>query len=1293
MSSMEYEDQGLLHHMFVRAAKKYPDRVAVVGAKGSQMTYKELDEATDILAANICLRPGFQAGHSIVGIYMERCLNYVVAYIAILKAGGSYMPIDVSYPITLLEDIFGDAQPLAVIAEASMIQYLPDTAKNVIVTENKWIDMLAKENDMHSVIPPTPVISLDARAYTVYSSGTTGKPKGIQCPHRGAVFSYTHRNVTFPYVDGEREACNVFFVWELLRPLTQGVTLYVIPDSVIYDPQLLCSFLEEHAITRVLFTPSLLEAVLNAEHLDVSQNMRTLRTIIFCGEVVTVGLLERCLGLLPHVQFLNLYSVSEAHDIAITDLTAWYNKEKSNLKNTKFCPVGKLLPGVSVVILNEKEEPQPKGVSGEIYVAGPTLAIGYLNRPELNAKRFIERPEGVNAKVGNRLYKTGDWGYLLSDGSFEICGRCDSMVKIRGYSIETQAVEAALLEVAQVNACVVVVSGDEGEDKTLVAYIVPEPGATKKEIRAALKKRLPFYMIPSHFIFLQCMPTLASSGKLDKKQLPAVDAQNTELDPEGMPSTDTERQLAAVWGSVLQLEVVDIHESFFDLGGHSLLAARLLGMVKEKFALELSVKDLFVHSTVSAMAALITSQSSPGQMPRSPSIRHLSKDLDLRKEVEKHGSMKAIGMNMQLRSFWRSMQYGHGWDKSRVLLTGATGFLGSFILRDLLVKTNTHIFCIVRELPDQDLTVRLRDTLVKFGMLPGKSTKLAGEQEVLEAKFTERVTAIKGDVGLMNMGMSDDDYGYLSTEIDFIIHTAAYVNLIYPYQALHGPNVLGTQNVVLFACTGKMKPLHYVSTDAVFPHGLRDCSEDSDMLQYANDLEDGYSQSKWVAEQLVINAMEHGLPAVIYRPGNLSGDQKEANWNPSDYTLLMLTGCLQAGAAPDMDWDMEFTPVDFVSGLIVTLTQRMGLALGKILHLTNPETVKSQWLFEWINAQGYRLKMMPYPDWLKFMENFQKKKSSDALQQLLDSMAPSEEFFHNLSTYNHDNTMRILKVLKIENYPQINSKLLKVYFKHLSKRRIFPLMRRNTTLDRPLEDKVAIVTGASSGIGAAIAQKLARAGCKVAMAARRLERLQEIKSEIESNGGISLAIKTDVTDREQFAELVRHTEYTLGPVDILVNNAGVMYFTMMKNLQVDEWEKQVDLNIKGVLNGIGSVLNGMLERKSGHIVNMSSDAGKRGFAGLAVYSGTKFFVEGLSQGMRHELCKSGVKVTCIQPGDVKTELITHTTDAEAKDAYDGSESTKILDPEDVAGAVLYAVSQPPHVAINELLIEPREAPI
>ena len=242
-----------------------------------------------------------------------------------------------------------------------------------------------------------------------------------------------------------------------------------------------------------------------------------------------------------------------------------------------------------------------------------------------------------------------------------------------------------------------------------------------------------------------------------------------------------------------------------------------------------------------------------------------------------------------------------------------------------------------------------------------------------------------------------------------------------------------------------------------------------------------------------------------------------------------------------------------------------------------------------------------------------------------------------------------------------------------------------------LRGRVVVVTGASSGIGAATAKMLSGEGAKVALAARREDALVGAQAGLE-DGSTSLVLPTDVTDRGQVKALVERAEAELGPVDALVNCAGVMYFTLMQNVRADEWDRTVEVNCKGALNCVGAVLPGMVERGRGHIVTVSSDAGRVVFPGLAVYSASKFFVEALSKGLRLETAGTGVKVTTVQPGNVATDLLALSGDEEALERYGQPTGAKVLDPEDVAASIVYALSQPEHVAVNEVLIEPCDEP-
>jgi NADP-dependent 3-hydroxy acid dehydrogenase YdfG len=244
-----------------------------------------------------------------------------------------------------------------------------------------------------------------------------------------------------------------------------------------------------------------------------------------------------------------------------------------------------------------------------------------------------------------------------------------------------------------------------------------------------------------------------------------------------------------------------------------------------------------------------------------------------------------------------------------------------------------------------------------------------------------------------------------------------------------------------------------------------------------------------------------------------------------------------------------------------------------------------------------------------------------------------------------------------------------------------------------LQGRIAVVTGASSGIGAAVARALVHEGAHTVLAARREDALTEVQAGLQGGEVRTLIVPTDVTDRRQVKSLVARTEEDLGPVDILVNCAGLMYFTLMKNRHEDDWERTVDVNCKGALNCIGAVLQGMLDRGWGHIVLISSDAGRKVFPGLSVYSGSKFFVEALAQGLRLETAGTGLRVTTIQPGNVVTDLLALSSDEEALKLYGQPSGARVLDPEDIAKTVIYALRQPDHVAVNEILVEPRDEPV
>jgi len=1309
---------GCLHDHFRRQAALTPERIAVMG-RDHKLTYRELDQATDQLAA--MLRSHGVGKDHCVGIFMDRRKEYVLSYIAIHKAGGAYCPLDPAYPDGMLSDVLVGSQPTVVLCTQALAPRLPETQTKIVLTDDWKASLLPlTQEGQASLDQVASEIDLDSLAYIVYSSGTTGKPKGIACPHRGAVYSYQYRFRQTPYredVDAtappEVEAANVFFVWEMLRPLLRGQTLVVIPDTVIYDPPALASFIQEFQITRQLYTPSLLEAVLDAHSHAAQTNtgnslcgqMTSLTTIILCGEVVTVALQERIQKLLPHAAIWNLYSVSECHDVAALELT------HGKYSTRKYCPVGKLFVGVDAFVLDRVDDdadddgknatpllPQytqkAMGEEGELYVAGPTLARCYLGMEALTEQRFPT----VN---GVRLYKTGDRARVLPNRELEILGRCDSMVKVRGYSVELRAIEAAIMSLTElVSSCCVIVQGEEGEDKFVIAYVVlmkDNAEATCKNVRLALKAKLPHYMVPAFLVDMEDLPTHEVSGKLDKKALPKVDLSTgqvvgrTNVSTEGADCTlarnDTEATLHAIWCEIMNMHQIDVvFDSFFDIGGHSLLAARLVQRIQAEMKADVSVVELFSNATIEALANLILQKQggAAGGGP-APVMKHRTIDLD--EEVKAHDAPEAVN-DIAMRAFWRSTHFRQVVARS-ALLTGGTGFLGSFLAHELLQDPNIDIvYCLVRATSNAAAASRLQEAMQ--------------ERELWNDDYASRLQVFAGDTSLHHMGLDDDDYAMLGTGVDMVVHCAALVNLVYPYEGLRSANVQGTRNVIEFALYGRVKKLAYISTDAVIPDGLKGVREDVELQTYAKDLAgdhgaNGYSQTKWVAEMLVRHARERGLPTVVFRPGNMGG--VGSVWNSSDFNFLFLQGCIAVGAAPNVPgWVLEATPVDFAARAMVKIMSDNS-NLGETFHVTNfGNCLMANEYFDTLRGAGITLDKCSLEEWNKRVLATDSAELGKLRNAIQGGATASVETLSELSILKNDNWNAKCEALGMA-IPKITLSVMRGYLKAWRKAGLVVPSLPKTMAGvegKPLAGKVVVITGASSGIGAAIANAMSLAGAKVGIGGRRLDRLKELAAQLSEVEGVDKVhpCKVDVTNREEMEVFCKECEATLGPIDIFVNNAGVMFYGRLAAMNEKQWHMELDVNCKGLLHATACVLPGMLARGSGHIVVTSSDAGRKVFQGLANYSATKFFVEAFCQGMRLENADKGLKVTTIQPGDCKTELSQLTTDEEARKEFaQPSQSRELwLDPQDVAGAVLYAVSAPNHVGINEVLIEPRGAP-
>ncbi|MET2832460.1 alpha/beta fold hydrolase [Mesorhizobium shangrilense] len=605
-----------LHDRLREQAALSPEGPAVV-SEAAILTYRELDDLSETLSRYLLGRGQSLGSH--VGILMDTSPDYAVALFGILKSGAAYVVLDKAQPVAALSRILKKAAVEIVVTNSHFTASLPpDWPGLALSLDEDWQALLGDAG------PASPqAVHLDAPAQIVFSSGTTGEPKGIVCPHRSAVCSYHWRYHALPYAPDEREAVNIFLVWEIMRPILAGMPAYLIPDDVIYDPNRLVEYLERNRISRTLFTPSLLDVLVGSGVLDVPSRLPDLRLIYLAGEVVTAALVARVKDALPHVKIINNYGVAETYDVTHVDLS-----EIDPATTQKVVPVGPPQHNVSVYVLGEQRDPVPLGFLGEIFVGGDAVGHGYLNSPEMTRERFLPDP----FRADGTMFRTGDLGRMLHGGQLEIIGRCAFMVKIRGYSVVPASVEAALLRYSDVCSAAVVPELDPttGQPDRLIAYVVLRNRGKgwQAALRSHLKSELPHYAMPSGFVALTELP-IAANGKLDRSRLREV------MEEACTPVTgadEVEPALRAAWRDLLQVEAADPSDNFFDCGGHSLLAARLCTQLRESLKTELRVVEVFLNPTFKELAALLRkrlgeqgqpqNRTLPKTPPVSPGIAH-----------------------------------------------------------------------------------------------------------------------------------------------------------------------------------------------------------------------------------------------------------------------------------------------------------------------------------------------------------------------------------------------------------------------------------------------------------------------------------------------------------------------------------------------------------------------------------------------------------------------------------------------------------------------------------------------
>ncbi|MGW6618207.1 amino acid adenylation domain-containing protein, partial [Streptomyces erythrochromogenes] len=597
-------DPALLHERLAAQAGRTPDAPAVL-AGDETLSHRELDERANRLAHHLAAL-GAGPG-TLVGLSVERGADMAVGVLGIMKAGAAYVPLDPGFPADRLAYMLADSGARIVVAHSAVRDRLPADGVHVVDLDAERAAIAARP-----ATPPRTGVTAGDLAYVIYTSGSTGNPKGVAIEHRNLRHicdawdeRYGLGELALRFLSVSSLSVDLFTA-DLIRSLPFGGALVIAPKDVTTEPAALLDLIDRTGATGLEIVPSLLNAVLE-ETGRRGTGFPPLRLISVGSEAWRV---EDCRTLLRQIRHdavvVNAYGGTEA----TVDSTVFVPTEDS-LDGSVYVPIGRPLPDTRVYVLDERRNPVPQGVPGEVWIGGAGIGRGYHGRPDLTAERFADSP----FVPGDRLYRTGDRARLLPSGDLEFLGRADDQVKIRGFRIELGEVESALLTHPAVHDAVVVAREDGTGRRRLVAYTVtgggPAAAPSTTELRGHLSGMLPDYMVPAVFVPLDALP-LTPNGKVDRRSLPAPAADSAVLDSEyAAPRDETERVLADVWAAVLGVPRVGIHDNFFDLGGDSILSIQVVSRARQA-GLRLTSKMLFLHQSVAALAAA-AGAAAPGQ--------------------------------------------------------------------------------------------------------------------------------------------------------------------------------------------------------------------------------------------------------------------------------------------------------------------------------------------------------------------------------------------------------------------------------------------------------------------------------------------------------------------------------------------------------------------------------------------------------------------------------------------------------------------------------------------------------
>ena len=877
---------------------------------------------------------------------VKRSTEMIIAILAVLKAGGAYIPIDPSYPKERIEYMLDSSKAKTLLTKKNLDRKIEFENKILIDLSNKNIYSLPKEN-LDSINKPEDL------AYVIFTSGSTGKPKGVMLMHKNInnfikgimkklEFSSNQTMVSITTISFD------IFVLESLLPLQNGLKIVIANEQEQTSAKLFNELCIKNNVDIIQTTPSRMQIFMTSE--EDAEFIQKAKYILIGGEPFPSVLLES-LKKMSSAKIYNMYGPTE---------TAVWSTVKE-LTNEETIDIGKPIANTQVYVLDKNHKPLPYGVSGELYISGDGVSKGYLNREDLTKECFIKNPFVPNTI----MYKTGDLCALLENGNIKCLGRIDNQIKIRGLRIELGEIETLIQKYPHIIKTVAV--KQKIEDREFIsAYFVSDKRIAISELRKYITHSLPKYMVPSYFIALDEFP-YTPNGKVDKKALPLPnELLNVSKEKYVAPKTKLEKELAKTWEKVLNTSPIGINDNFFELGGDSLLAMNL-NIELLKLSDRISYSDIFRFPTIAELAEKINSNS---YEPIFSKIENLSDDyVDILENCTKREKIVE-------------------WHPRNVLLTGCTGFLGIHILEQFIEKEEGNIYCIVREEPGLTANAKLKQKLNYYF------------ENKYDDLIDKRIFAVIGSISKSGFGLNQEELLDLAEKVDVVINSAARVAHFGNYQDFYNSNVKSVKYMIDF-CNSFHKKLYHISTMSIGDTKLdteylsfkktkrKNMIFDETCLYKGQTLDNVYIRSKFEAESLILEAISKGLDGYILRMGNLMPRYNDGVFqeNILDNAFFnKFVAFIKLGVVPEyfLKQLLDFTPVDYAAEATYKLITHPTNE-NRIFHIYNYKTTTVNKCFKVLKKLGFKAEVLNENDFKnKINEILQDDDTKNILNNLIN---------------------------------------------------------------------------------------------------------------------------------------------------------------------------------------------------------------------------------------------------------------------------------------------------------------------